>query len=85
MNSAGKKLTEVIDEQIIATSNDWEKAIKEVTSVFSDNCFNCLNWENLPWADYTKLTRCETTWITNWLKNSSWTPACENYEPTYNH
>lgn len=49
-------LVEVIDSNVGVNSLPSE--ITSTTSKFAMNCFNCLNWENSSWPDYTKFTQC---------------------------
>lgn len=72
-----------IENNILWLSEEGREKINQTTSVFSDNCFNCLNWENLPWVDYGVLTQCEWLCSSRSLRKSSSTPACDNYDPQF--
>lgn len=72
-----------IEENIIWLSVEGKKVIDKTTSIFSDNCFNCLSGENLPGADYWKITLCEGICQSKWLKKSSSTDACDSYDPQF--
>lgn len=78
-------ILDFIDSNICGKGQWLHPKITQTTSVFSSNCFNCLSWENLPDADYWRLTLCENPQSsTCWLRNSSWTPSCESFSQFIN-
>jgi len=77
------KLVDIIDSNLWITKDTTSDKINETKSIYSNNCFNCLNWEKLPWPDFWVLVQCEWLCISSWLKKTANTQACENYDPEF--
>lgn len=78
------QLVDLLDSRFelnnVVVDERFDRTIKEAVTCFADNCSNCLNWDTWTWVNKMSVT-CQVPWITNWLRKSALTPACDNYFP----